>query len=125
MPRSKKISQAQLARELGLSQAMVSLVLNGRRQGISPETYDRIWAHAVKRGYHPKGMRLASSPAAQGRQAAELIAGMLKDPAGFKTRADAPDHFQIAVNKNVADQIGVEIPDSVSRRAAFVYQPEK
>ena len=32
------------------------------------ETYDRIWAHAVKRGYHPKGMRLASSPAAQARQ---------------------------------------------------------
>ena len=62
MPRSKNISQTQLARELGLSQALVSLVLNGRKQNINPETYDRIWQHAVKRGYHPKGMRLASTP---------------------------------------------------------------
>jgi len=62
---TRKVSQTQLAQELGISQALVSLVLNGRRQGISPETYDRIWEHAVKRGYHPKGMRLASSPAAQ------------------------------------------------------------
>jgi LacI family transcriptional regulator len=62
MPRSRKISQTQLAHELGLSQALVSLVLNGRKQNISPETYDRIWQHAVKRGYHPKGMRLSSTP---------------------------------------------------------------
>jgi LacI family transcriptional regulator len=40
------------------------MVLNGRRAGISPETYERIWAHAVKRGYHPKGMKLTASPAA-------------------------------------------------------------
>lgn len=62
VPRPRKVSQTQLARELGVSQALVSLVLNGRRNGISPGTYDRIWAHAVKRGYHPKGMDLASTP---------------------------------------------------------------
>ena len=62
MASARKISQTQLAQELGVSQALVSLVLNGRRQGISPETYDRIWEHAVKRGYHPKGMKLTSSP---------------------------------------------------------------
>ena len=63
MPRpAKKVSQTQLAKELGISQALVSLVLNGRRQGISPDSYDRIWAHAVKRGYSPKGMHLASCP---------------------------------------------------------------
>ena len=64
-------------------------------------------------------------PAAQGRQVADLIARTISDPAGFKTRAVDPDHFQIAVNKIVAEQIGVEIPDSVSRRAAFIYQSEK
>lgn len=79
MPRpSKKVSQTQLARELGISQALVSLVLNGRRQGISPETYDRIWAHAVKRGYHPKGMHLASSPAAQARQVGIILRAPLR-----------------------------------------------
>ncbi|MDO8544258.1 MAG: LacI family DNA-binding transcriptional regulator [Opitutaceae bacterium] len=78
MPHSKKVSQTQLARELGISQALVSLVLNGRRQGINAETYDRIWAHAVKRGYHPKGMRLASSPVAQPRQVGIILRAPLR-----------------------------------------------
>lgn len=79
MPRPpKKVSQTQLARELGISQALVSLVLNGRRQGINAETYGRIWAHAVKRGYHPKGMRLASSPAAQARQVGIILRAPLR-----------------------------------------------
>ncbi len=79
MPRPpKKVSQTQLARELGISQALVSLVLNGRKQGINAETYDRIWAHAVKRGYHPKGMHLASSPAAQARQVGIILRAPLR-----------------------------------------------
>ncbi len=79
MPRpAKKVSQTQLARELGISQALVSLVLNGRKQGINAETYDRIWAHAVKRGYHPKGMQLAASPAAQARQVGIILRAPLR-----------------------------------------------
>src|SRR3954469_23865811 len=74
----KKVSQTQLARELGLSQALVSLVLNGRKHGINAETYDRIWAHAVKRGYRPKGMHLASSPAAQARQVGIILRAPLR-----------------------------------------------
>ena len=78
MPRPKKVSQTQLAKDLGISQALVSLVLNGRRQGISAETYDRIWAHATKRGYHPKGMHLASSPTAQQRQVGIILRAPLR-----------------------------------------------
>jgi LacI family transcriptional regulator len=74
----KKVSQTQLAHELGISQALVSLVLNGRKQGINAETYDRIWAHAVKRGYHPKGMHLASSPAAKARQVGIILRAPLR-----------------------------------------------
>jgi LacI family transcriptional regulator len=77
MPRSENVSQTQLARELGLSQAMVSLVLNGRREGINPETYDRIWALAARRGYHAKGMRPAASPAAQTRQVGFILRARL------------------------------------------------
>jgi LacI family transcriptional regulator len=77
-PASRKVSQTQLARELGISQALVSLVLNGRKQGINAETYDRIWAHAVKRGYHPKGMHLASSPAAKARQVGIILRAPLR-----------------------------------------------
>ncbi len=53
------VSQQQLARELGISQALVSLTLNGHKRGINEKTYARIWQHALKRGYQPKGMNLA------------------------------------------------------------------
>lgn len=75
---SRKVSQTQLARELGISQALVSLALNGRRHGISRATYDRIWAHAVKRGYRPKGMHLGASPAAQARQVGIILRAPLR-----------------------------------------------
>jgi LacI family transcriptional regulator len=62
MPRpAVKVSQQQLAKELGISQALVSLVLNGHKQGINEKTYARVWRHALKRGYQPKGMSLAQS----------------------------------------------------------------
>lgn len=77
-PASKKVSQTQLANELGISQALVSLVLNGRRQGINPETYERIWAHAVKRGYHPKGMQPQASPGARPRQVGVILRAPLR-----------------------------------------------
>jgi LacI family transcriptional regulator len=62
MPRPKKISQTQLAKQLGISQALVSLALNGRSTGINPDTYKRIWDHAISVGYLPKGMRVDSTP---------------------------------------------------------------
>lgn len=64
MPLRKKVSQARIARDLGVSQALVSLTLNGRREGVSPETYQRIWDHALGLGYQPKGMKLDQSPVA-------------------------------------------------------------
>ena len=78
MPRPKKISQTQLARELGISQALVSLALNGRKQGINTDTYERVWAHAVKRGYRPKGMHLAASPGGQPRQVGIILRAPLR-----------------------------------------------
>jgi LacI family transcriptional regulator len=59
----KKVSQQRIARDLGISQALVSLALNGRKDGINPETYTAIWEHALGLGYEPKGMVLAQSPA--------------------------------------------------------------
>jgi LacI family transcriptional regulator, galactose operon repressor len=55
--KGRSISQQRIARDLGVSQALVSLVLNGKRENISDESYQRIWQYAVKRGYRPKGMR--------------------------------------------------------------------
>lgn len=73
MPPSKKVSQVELAKELGISQALVSLVLNGRRTGISAETYARVWDHATKRGYLPKGMKIAASPNSRARQVGYVL----------------------------------------------------
>jgi LacI family transcriptional regulator len=55
---AKRISQSQIARELGVSQSLVSIVLNGRKEGIAETTYKRIWDFATKNGYSPKGMKL-------------------------------------------------------------------
>jgi LacI family transcriptional regulator len=58
-----KISQQRIAQDLGVSQALVSLVLNGKRENISEESYQRIWNHALKIGYRPKGMTLSGGRA--------------------------------------------------------------
>jgi LacI family transcriptional regulator len=59
----KKISQGKIASDLGISQALVSLALNGRKDGINSATYRTIWEHATKLGYQPKGMNVDRSPA--------------------------------------------------------------
>ena len=48
--KKRTISQQQIARDLGFSQALVSFVLNGKRENISEESYKRIWNYAVKQG---------------------------------------------------------------------------
>lgn len=63
MAKPKRISQQTIAHELGVSQALVSLTLNGQRERISPETYQRIWDFAIKAGYQPKGIKIENSPA--------------------------------------------------------------
>ena len=62
VPMKRKISQKQIATDLGVSQSLVSLVLNGRREGISEASYKRIWNHAVESGYAPKGMQPGHAP---------------------------------------------------------------
>jgi LacI family transcriptional regulator len=79
VPRTpKKVSQTQLAKELGISQALVSLVLNGRKQGINAETYERIWARARERGYRPKGMTFSPSSANAARQVGIILRAPLR-----------------------------------------------
>ena len=61
MKKKERVSQQSIARDLGVSQALVSMVLNGMRQNISADSYRRIWDHALKIGYRPKGMQLNGS----------------------------------------------------------------
>lgn len=50
------VSQQQIARDLGVSQTLVSMVLNGRRHGVSEQSCKKILDHARKSGYRPKGI---------------------------------------------------------------------
>jgi putative ABC transport system substrate-binding protein len=63
-------------------------------------------------------------PAAQGKQAAELVIECISEHAPALQRAVPPQQFQIAVNLIVARQLGVEVPESLTQRAAFVFQAE-
>lgn len=58
----RPVSQKEIARDLGVSQGLVSLVLNGRRRNIRPLTYERIWRYALQVGYRPRGIQLAAAP---------------------------------------------------------------
>jgi len=59
----QSVSQQRIASDLGVSQALVSMVLNGKRENISEDTYRRIWDHALRIGYRPKGMQLTGNRA--------------------------------------------------------------
>ena len=71
-PRAK-ISQTTIARDLGLSQALVSKVLNGQRNRIDAKTFELIWAHAVKVGYQGKGITKHAPLTASGHRQIGIV----------------------------------------------------
>jgi LacI family transcriptional regulator len=75
---AKRISQSQIAKELGVSQSLVSLVLNGRREGISDKSYREIWQVAVANGYAPRGMQPIHAPEARRNYVGIVQRGGLK-----------------------------------------------
>ena len=79
----ESVSQQRIARDLGVSQALVSMVLNGKRENISEASYQRIWDHALKIGYRPKGMQL------NGNHALVTNVGFLLR-AGLRSRSATP-----------------------------------
>jgi len=68
-----KVSQTTIARDLGLSQALVSKVLNGHRERIDAKTFELIWTHAVKVGYQGKGITKHASLTASGHRQIGIV----------------------------------------------------
>ncbi|MDP0499676.1 MAG: LacI family DNA-binding transcriptional regulator [Verrucomicrobiota bacterium JB022] len=58
----KRLSQQTIAQELGVSQALVSLCLRGKRQGIADATYERVRAYAQEHGYRLGGEGMSAVP---------------------------------------------------------------
>jgi len=63
---------------LGVSQSLVSLVLNGRRDGISDRSYNKIWEAAEASGYVPRGMQPVHAPEARRNYVGIVHRGGLK-----------------------------------------------
>lgn len=86
----KAISQQQIARELGVSQSLVSIVLNGRKEGIAVSTYERIWEYALANGYSPKGMKLET--VGNGEVALRSLGYFLRSPLRLATKSNFFSH---------------------------------
>ena len=64
-------------------------------------------------------------PRTQADQAAALIKQLTDGRQSVKDRVQSAREYQIAVNLIVADQINVTVPDSLVKRAAFVFRGDK
>lgn len=82
----KRISQQEIARELGVSQALVSMVLNGRRSGISDASYNKIWEFARAHGYTPRGMNV--DIARNNEDAPRTVGYILRAPLQLATKSN-------------------------------------
>ncbi len=101
MAGKKKISQQAIAEALGVSQSLVSIVLNGRREGISPENYTRIWDYALRNGYSPKGMKLEAQPG-QGERP-KSMGYFLRAPLRLATKSNYFSHIHQGLHDLLAE----------------------
>lgn len=95
-------SQASIAKHLGVSQALVSMVLNGRQDGIAPATFKRIWDQAIASGYMPKGMKVNLAKTEQ----------LKATGVGYFLRAP----FRLATKTNFFSHVSQGLHDFVSER---------
>ena len=101
----KRISQTQIAKELGYSQALVSMVLNGRKQGISEDAYQRIWDCAKTHGYSPRGMNIDS---ARETTDSTTIGYILRSPLKLANKSNFFNHVHQGLHDNL-DKDGVKM----------------
>ena len=64
-------------------------------------------------------------PRAQGAQAAAIALKLLLNPQASLETVHSPESCQLAVNLVVAEQLGIELPEGLVRRAQFVFKGEK
>ena len=118
-----KLSQQTIARTLGISQALVSLALNGRHEGINPETYKRIWDYAVAQGYTPKGMNFDQALAGvRPRQVGFILRAPLKlyNASNFFSHVQHGLHMALQVEGYTSTFLGSEETLTDEKLAQFV-----
>ena len=98
--KKSRISQQQIAKDLGVSQTLVSMALNGRRNAVSKESYEEIWRYARRRGYQPKGMAPELLPAAKSTSVGFVLR------TGVKLYNQSPFFGHVQHGLQVADLLG-------------------
>lgn len=101
VPAAPKISQQRIAKDLGLSQALVSMVLNGRKEGVSEESCKRIWEHAIGLGYQPKGMR---APAGGDETRRIHVGFVLRSGLALHTQSNYFSHIQHGLHEALQER---------------------
>jgi LacI family transcriptional regulator, galactose operon repressor len=97
--KSRPISQQRIARELGISQGLVSRVLNGKRENISKKTYERIWKYALDEGYRPKGMQANAN-----HGAAPNVGFILRAGLRLYSRSNYFNHIEHGLHQALLDR---------------------
>lgn len=97
---SKRISQAQIAKEIGCSQALVSMALNGHTKGVSQKTYNQIRELAAEQGYKPKGMKIEAS-VDQLRQ--RTIGYILRSPLKLANKSNFFSHVHQGLHEHLQE----------------------
>ena len=87
----RKLSQQQMAKDLGVSQTLVSMVLNGRREGIAPTSVEKILDYAKNNGYKPRGMLIEDSLLSDGPRL-EAVGYILRSPLKLATKSNFFSH---------------------------------
>ena len=115
---AKRISQVQIARELGVSQSLVSIVLNGRKEGIAEATYERIWNFALKHGYSPKGMKI---PEGADASRVRTVGYFLRSPLRLANKSNFFSH----VTQGLHDYLREEHVNTLFLGSEDDYKPEE
>ncbi|MBD5782014.1 LacI family DNA-binding transcriptional regulator [Pelagicoccus sp. NFK12] len=99
-PKKKRISQAQIAKEIGCSQALVSMALNGHTKGISEKTYNAIRELAAQQGYTPKGMKIEGS---LGEFQQRTIGYILRSPLKLANKSNFFSHIHQGLHEHLLE----------------------
>ncbi len=88
----KRLSQKQIAVDLGVSQTLVSMVLNGRTEGISKSSYSRIWEYALANGYSPRGMDMSVGMSNSMQMGIVTVGYILRSPLRLANKSNFYSH---------------------------------
>jgi len=98
-----RVSQQQIARDLGVSQTLVSMVLNGRRKGVSDKSCQKILDHARRSGYRPKGI---AAEFLNSHAPSKSVGFIMRSGATFYNQSPFFGHVQHGLHEYLANNEG-------------------